>query len=98
MYVTYIGNKTLQSRTKTWSLVETVDHVRQLMYTNVYEREKRNLSQLHKRLGLLKQKTKNYLVFRLCLSSGILENTAFRKLDLFPSSGEGKDCYSVFVP
>jgi hypothetical protein len=30
-------------------------------------------------------------------SSGILENTTFRKLDLFPSSGEGgeKDTYSV---
>jgi hypothetical protein len=28
--------------------------------------------------------------FGLCLSSGILRNTAFRKLDLFPSSGEGE--------
>jgi hypothetical protein len=30
-------------------------------------------------------------------SSGILENTTFRKLDLFPSSGEGggEDTYSV---
>jgi hypothetical protein len=30
-------------------------------------------------------------------SSGILENTMFRKLDLFPSSGEGgeEDTYSI---
>jgi hypothetical protein len=35
--------------------------------------------------------TQNYWVFGLCPSSGILnlENTAFRKLDLFPSSGTG---------
>jgi hypothetical protein len=42
--------------------------------------------------------TRNYWVFGLCPSSGILktlENTAFRKLDLFPSSGEGGDIYSV---
>jgi hypothetical protein len=37
------------------------------------------------------------LVFGLFLSSGILENTTFRKLDLFPSSDEGggEDTYSV---
>jgi hypothetical protein len=33
--------------------------------------------------------TQNYWVFYLFPSSGILENTTFRKLDLFPSSGEG---------
>jgi hypothetical protein len=33
--------------------------------------------------------TQNYWVFGLFLLSGILENTTFRKLDLFPSSGEG---------
>jgi hypothetical protein len=35
--------------------------------------------------------TQNYWVFGLFPSSGILENknTKFRKLDLFPSSGEG---------
>jgi hypothetical protein len=33
--------------------------------------------------------TKNYWVFGLFPLSGILENTTFRKLDLFPSSGEG---------
>jgi hypothetical protein len=35
--------------------------------------------------------TQNYWVFGLCPSSGILEtieNTTFRKLDLFPSSGD----------
>jgi hypothetical protein len=31
----------------------------------------------------------NLLRFVLCLSSDILKNTTFRKLDLFPSSGEG---------
>jgi hypothetical protein len=31
----------------------------------------------------------NYWVFGLFTSSGILENTTFRKLNLFPSSGEG---------
>jgi hypothetical protein len=41
--------------------------------------------------------TQNYWVFGLFPSSGILENTTFRKLDLFPSSGEGlgEDIYSV---
>jgi hypothetical protein len=33
--------------------------------------------------------TQNYWVFGLCPSSGILNNTTFRKLDLFPSAGEG---------
>jgi hypothetical protein len=32
--------------------------------------------------------TQNYWVFGLFPSSSILENTTFRKLDLFPSSGE----------
>jgi hypothetical protein len=41
--------------------------------------------------------TQNYWVFGLFLSSGILENMTFRKLDMFPSSGEGggEDTYSV---
>jgi hypothetical protein len=41
--------------------------------------------------------TQNYWVFGLFPSSGILENTTFRKLELFPSSGEGagEDTYSV---
>jgi hypothetical protein len=41
--------------------------------------------------------TQNYWVFGLFPSSGILENTTFLKLDLFPSSGEGgeEDTYSV---
>jgi hypothetical protein len=41
--------------------------------------------------------TQNYWVFGLFPSSGTLENTTFRKLDLFPSSGEGggEDTYSV---
>jgi hypothetical protein len=34
--------------------------------------------------------TQNYWVFGLLPSSGILENTTFRKLDLFPFSGEGR--------
>jgi hypothetical protein len=43
--------------------------------------------------------TQNYWVFGLSPSSGILENTTFRKLDLFPSSGEdgGEDTY-LFGP
>jgi hypothetical protein len=41
--------------------------------------------------------TQNYWVFGLFTSAGILENTTIRKLDLFPSSGEGggEDTYSV---
>jgi hypothetical protein len=41
--------------------------------------------------------TQDYWVFGLFPSSGILENTMFQKLDLFPSSGEGggEDTYSV---
>jgi hypothetical protein len=44
-----------------------------------------------------KQLIQNYWVFSLSPSSGILENTTFRKMDLFPSSGEGggEDTYSV---
>jgi hypothetical protein len=33
--------------------------------------------------------TQKYWVFGLFPSSGIVENTTFRKLDMFPSSGEG---------
>jgi hypothetical protein len=42
-------------------------------------------------------RTQNYWVFGHFPSSGILEieNTTFRKLDLFPSSGEGENTYSV---
>jgi hypothetical protein len=37
-----------------------------------------------------------YWVFGLCPSSGSVKNTAFCKLDLFPSSGEGaRDTHSV---
>jgi hypothetical protein len=32
---------------------------------------------------------RDYWVFGHCPSSGILKNTTFRKLDVFPSSGEG---------
>jgi hypothetical protein len=41
--------------------------------------------------------TQNCWVLGLFASSGILENTTFGKLDLFPSSGEGggEDTYSV---
>jgi hypothetical protein len=41
--------------------------------------------------------TQNYWAFGLFPSSGILGNTTFRTLDLFPSSDEGggKDTYSV---
>jgi hypothetical protein len=41
--------------------------------------------------------THNYWHFGLCPSSCILklENTMFRKLDLFLSSGEGGDAYSA---
>jgi hypothetical protein len=45
-------------------------------------------------------RTQNYWVFGPFPSSGILENKTFRKLDLFPSSGEGggEDTYSVGPP
>jgi hypothetical protein len=33
-------------------------------------------------------KTQDYWVFGLCPSPGILKNTTFQKLDLFPSSGD----------
>jgi hypothetical protein len=42
--------------------------------------------------------TQNCWIFGLFLSSGILnklERAKFRRLDLFPSSGEGGDTYSV---
>jgi hypothetical protein len=37
--------------------------------------------------------TSDYWVLGLCSSSGILKNKTFRKLDLFPSSGEGVGDY-----
>jgi hypothetical protein len=44
----------------------------------------------------LREITQNYWVFKLCPSFGILEYTTFRKLDIFPSSGEGgEDTYFV---
>jgi hypothetical protein len=40
--------------------------------------------------------TRDYWIFGLSPSPGIVKNTAFRKLDVFPSSrGEGRDTYSV---
>jgi hypothetical protein len=40
--------------------------------------------------------TRDYWVVGLCPLSGILKNTTFRKLDLFPSSIEGVgESYSV---
>jgi hypothetical protein len=39
--------------------------------------------------ALLVQNSQNYCFFLLFPSSGILENTTFRKLDLFQFSGEG---------
>jgi hypothetical protein len=41
--------------------------------------------------------SQSYWVFGRLPSSGILENTTFPKLDLFPSSSEGvgEDTYSV---
>jgi hypothetical protein len=42
--------------------------------------------------------TQNYWVFGLWPSSGILENTTFRKLDLFSSSGEGGRHLLSWVP
>jgi hypothetical protein len=42
--------------------------------------------------------TQNYWVSGLCPSFGIIKNTTFRKLDLFPSSDEGVgDAYSVLT-
>jgi hypothetical protein len=39
---------------------------------------------------------RDYWVFGICPSSGIIKNTTFRKLNLFSSSGEGVGCtYSV---
>jgi hypothetical protein len=37
-------------------------------------------------------------VFGLCQSSGIIKNAAFRKLDLFPSSGEGQETPTLLGP
>jgi hypothetical protein len=45
---------------------------------------------------MMKHNTRDYWVFGLCTSSDILKKTMFRKLYLFPSSGEGVgDTYSV---
>jgi hypothetical protein len=41
--------------------------------------------------------TQNYWGFGLIPSSGILENTTFRKLNLFPSSGERGEEYNYSV-
>jgi hypothetical protein len=43
----------------------------------------------------------SHCVSGVCPSSGILnylENTTFRKLDLFPSSGEGRETPAVLCP
>jgi hypothetical protein len=40
--------------------------------------------------------TQDLLVLGLCPLSGVLKSTAFRKLDLFPSSGEGMGGTSSF--
>jgi hypothetical protein len=44
----------------------------------------------------------DYWVSGLCLSSGLLntlvENIKFRKLDLFPSSGEGRETPTLLDP
>jgi hypothetical protein len=43
-----------------------------------------------------KYKNQDYRVSGLCSSSGMLKNTPFRKLDLFPFSGEEMgDTYSL---
>jgi hypothetical protein len=44
--------------------------------------------------------TKNHWVYVLCLSSGILNirKHMFRKLNLFPSSGEGREIPTHFGP
>jgi hypothetical protein len=52
------------------------------------------MTQYHHRNKL--NDTQNYWISGLFPSSGILENTTFRKLDVFPSSveGGGEDTYS----
>jgi hypothetical protein len=42
--------------------------------------------------------TQNHLVSGLCPSSGVLNSTAFRKLNLFPSSGEGTEKPTLLGP
>jgi hypothetical protein len=42
--------------------------------------------------------TRNYGVFGLCPSSGILKNTTFRQLDLFPSSAERWETATLLGP
>jgi hypothetical protein len=42
--------------------------------------------------------TRNYWVFGLCPSPGILKNRTFRKPDLFPSSGEGWETPTLLGP
>jgi hypothetical protein len=51
------------------------------------------------RVLMMVYNTQRYWVFRLCPSSGNFlnnngKNTTFRKLDLFPSSGEGRHLLS----
>jgi hypothetical protein len=46
----------------------------------------------------LVQNTRNYWVFGLSPSSGILNRETFRKLDLFPSSGEEGRHLLCWVP
>jgi hypothetical protein len=42
--------------------------------------------------------TRDSWVFGLCPSSGILKNTTFRKLDLFPSAGKGWETPALLGP
>jgi hypothetical protein len=52
-------------------------------------------------VGIAVDRLKDYWAFVLCLSSGnlkALKNTTFRKLDLFPSSGEGMGTSTLLGP
>jgi hypothetical protein len=40
------------------------------------------------RVLMMAYNTRSYWVYALCPSSGVIANTTFRKLDIFPSSGE----------
>jgi hypothetical protein len=42
--------------------------------------------------------TRDHWVLGLCPSSGILKNTTFLKMDLFPSSGEGGGTPTLLGP
>jgi hypothetical protein len=81
------------SRETSYFCLLLVEDRNRVMLTSVFE----CLFSLWLKKNFISFPTQNYWVFGHFPSSGILENTTFRKLDLFPFSGEGggEDTYSV---